>query len=116
METVSSVTDQCVISLLLLANIDPDAITHPDLQIGQEEVLGEPVEQYAGHVQQQGHLTDCRVSDELLMAASQQYEQQSQQYETYCTEEKLDELFLEASQLFDIEPHDNSINGCKAIW
>ena len=28
METVSSVTDQCVISLSLLANIDPDAIRH----------------------------------------------------------------------------------------
>ena len=48
METVSSVTDQCVISLSLLANIDPDAIIHPDLRIGWEEVLGEPVEQYAG--------------------------------------------------------------------
>ena len=56
-------------------------ITHPDLRIGWEELLGEPVEQYAGLVQQQGHPTDCRVSDELLMAASQQYEQSSQQYE-----------------------------------
>ena len=36
------------------------------------------------------------------MAASQQYEQLSQQYEAYCTEEKLDELFLEAFQLLDI--------------
>ena len=103
METVSSVTDQCVISLSLLVNIDPDAITHPDLRIGWEELLGESVEQYAGLVQKQGHPTDCRVSDELLMAASQQYEQSSQQYETYCTEEKLDELFLEASQLLDVE-------------
>ena len=51
METVSSVTDQCVISLTLLANIDPDAITHPDLQIGWEEVLGERCEQYARLVQ-----------------------------------------------------------------
>ena len=81
MKTVSSVTDQCVISLTLLANIDPDAITHPDLRIGWEEVLGERCEQYAGLVQQRGHRTDCRVSDELLMAASQQYEQSSQQYE-----------------------------------
>lgn len=43
-----------------------------------------------------GHPTDCRVSDnldELLVAASPQYEQSSQQYETYCTDEKLDELF-----------------------
>ena len=29
METVSSVTDQCVISLSLLANINPHAITQP---------------------------------------------------------------------------------------
>ena len=43
------------------------------------------------------------------MAASQQYEQSLQQYETYCTEEKLDDLFLEASQLLDVEPHDNSM-------
>ena len=43
------------------------------------------------------------------MAASQQYEQSSQQYETYCTEEKLDELFLEASQLLDVEPCGNSM-------
>ena len=116
METVSSVTDQCVISPSLLANIDPDAITHPDLRIGWEELLGEPVdvgsELYAGLVQQRGHPTDCCVSDELdelLMAASQQYEQSSQQHETYCTEEKLDELFLEASQLLDVEPLDNSM-------
>ena len=47
METVSSVTDQYVISLSLLANIDPDAITHPDLRIEWEELLGEPFEQYA---------------------------------------------------------------------
>ena len=41
--------------------------------------------------------------DELLMAASQQYE-------TYCTEEiKLDELFLEESQLLDVELRDNSM-------
>ena len=32
METVSSVTDQCVISLSLLANINPHAITQPDLR------------------------------------------------------------------------------------
>ena len=81
METASSDTDQCgVISPSLLANIDPSAITHPDLQIGWEELLGEPVdlgsEQYAGLVQQRGHPTDCCVSDEvdevdeLLMAAS----------------------------------------------
>ena len=93
-----------------MANVDPDAVTHPDLRI---ELLGEPVdlgsEQYAGLVQQRGHPTDCRVSnelDELLMAASQQYEQASQQYETNCTEEKLDEL---ASQLLDVEPLDNSM-------
>ena len=43
------------------------------------------------------------------MAALQQYEQSSQQYETYCTEEKLDELFLEASQLLVNEPLDNSM-------
>ena len=42
------------------------------------------------------------MSDELLMAASQQYEQSSQQYEAYCTEENFDELFLEASQLLDV--------------
>ena len=111
---VSSVTDQCVISPLVLANIDPDAITHPDLRIEWEELLGEPVdlgsEQCAGLVQQRGHPTDCCMSDELdelLMAASQQYEQSSQQYETYCTEEKLNELFQEASQLLDVEPLDN---------
>ena len=49
METVSSVTDQFVTSPSLLANIDPDAVTHPDLRI---ELLGEPVDlgskQYAG--------------------------------------------------------------------
>ena len=110
METFSSVTDQCVISPLLLANIDPGATTHPDLRI---ELLGEPVhlgsEQYGGLIQQRGHPTDCRVSDKLLMAASQQYEQLSQQYEIYCTEEKLDELFLEASQPLDVEPRDNSM-------
>ena len=109
METVGSVTDQCVISPTLLANIDPNAITHPDLRIGWEEVLGEPVEQCAGLVQQQGNPTDCHVSDELLMAASQQYKQSSQQYEAYCTEKKLDELFLEASQLLDLEPRDISM-------
>ena len=109
METVSSVTDQCAISLSLSAKIDPNAITHSDLRIEWEELLGEPVEQYAGLVQQRGHPTDCCVSDELLMAASQQYEQWLQQYETYCTEEKLDELFLEASQLLDVEPCDNSM-------
>ena len=38
----SSVTDQCVSSL---TNIDPDAITHPDLRIGWE-VLRERCEQY----------------------------------------------------------------------
>ena len=113
METVSSVTDQFVISLSLLANIDPDAVTHPDLRI---ELLGDPVdlgsEQYARLVQQWGHPTDCRVSnelDELLMAVLQQYEQSSQQYETNCTVEKLDELFLEASQLLDVEPLNNSM-------
>ena len=63
METVSSVTDQCVISLSLLANINPHAITQPDLRIGWEELLGEPFEQYAGLVQQQGHRTNCRVPD-----------------------------------------------------
>ena len=78
MEAVSSVTDQCVISLSLLANIHSDAITHPDLRIGWEELLREPFERYAGHVQQQGHPTDCHVSDELLTAALQQYEQSSQ--------------------------------------
>ena len=45
---VSSVTDQYVISLSLLANIYPDAITHPNLRIEWEELLGEPFEQYAG--------------------------------------------------------------------
>ena len=114
MEAISSVMDQCVISPLLLANVDPDAITHPDLRIGWEELLGEPVdlgsEQYAGFVLRRGEPADCCVSnelDELLMAASQQYEQSSQQYETYCTEEKLDELFLEPSQQLDVEPLDN---------
>ena len=88
MKTVSSVTAQSVISLLLVS------------------------EQYAQLVQQQGHPTDCRVSDELdelLTATLQQYEQSSQQYETYCTEKKLDELFLEASQLLVIELLDNSL-------
>ena len=106
METVSSVTDQFVISQSLFANIDPDAVTHPDLRI---ELLGEPVDlgskQYAGLVQQRGHPTDCRASnklDKLLMAASQQYE-------TNCTEEKLEELFLEASHLLDVELLDNSM-------
>ena len=51
MEMVSSVIDQCVISPSLLASIDPDAITHPNLRIGWEELLGEPInlgsEQYA---------------------------------------------------------------------
>ena len=78
---------------------------------------------YARLVEQRSYPTDCRVSDELLMAAllqyeqssqqyeqsSQQYKQTSQQYETSCTEEKFDELFLEASQLLDVEPHDNSM-------
>ena len=59
METVSSVTNHCVISTLLLANVDPDPITHPNLQI------------------------EC--------------------------EEKLDELFLEASQLLNVEPLINSV-------
>ena len=96
METVSSVTDQCVVSPL--ANIYPRAITHPDLRIGWEELIGESVnldsELYGRFVQQRGHPTDCRVSDELLMAASQQYEQcRSSIYETYCTDEKSDALF-----------------------
>ena len=43
------------------------------------------------------------------MAASQQYKQSSQQYETYFTEEKLDELFLEASKQLDVEPLDNPV-------
>ena len=79
---VSYVTDQCVISPSLLANIDPRAITHPDLRIGWEEPLGKPVdlsfEQYAGLVQQRIHPTDCHMSDEpdeLLMAVLQQHEQ-----------------------------------------
>ena len=38
MEAISSVMDQCVISPSLLANVDPGAITHPDLRI---ELLGE---------------------------------------------------------------------------
>ena len=99
METVNSVTDQCVISPSLLANIDPDAITHPDLRIAWEELLGEPVdlgsEQYADLFKRPPYRLS-RVSDnldELLVAASPQYEQSSQQYETYCTDEKLDELF-----------------------
>ena len=114
MEAISSVMDQCVVSPSLLANVVPDAITHPNLRIGWEELLGEPVdlgsEQYAGFVLRRGEPADCCVSnelDELLMAASQQYEQSSQQYETYCTEEKLDELFLEPSQQLDVEPLDN---------
>ena len=89
MEAISSVMDQCVISPSLLANFDPDAITHPDLRI---ELLGDPVdlgsEQYTGLVLQRGDPADCCVSnelDELLMAASQQYEQSSQQYETGFT-------------------------------
>ena len=49
------------------------------------------------------------MSDELLMKALQQYKQLSQQYEAYCTEEKLDELFLEASQLLEVEPLDNPV-------
>ena len=53
METVSSVTNQFIISQSLLANIDPNGVTHPDLRI---ELLGEPVdldsEQYAGLIQQ----------------------------------------------------------------
>ena len=88
----------------------------PICKLDGKNFLGESVDlgsdQYAGLVQQRGHPTDCCVSDELdklLMAASQQYEQSSQQYETYCTEEKLDELFLEASQLLDIELLDNSM-------
>ena len=114
MEAISSVMDQCVVSPSLLANVVPDAIMHPNLRIGWEELLGEPVdlgsEQYAGFVLRRGEPADCCVSnelDELLMAASQQYEQSSQQYETYCTEEKLDELFLEPSQQLDVEPLDN---------
>ena len=66
-------------------------------------------EQYAGLVQQLGHPTDCHMSnelDELLMAASHQYEQSPQQYETNCTKEKLDEL---VSQLLDVELLDNSM-------
>ena len=111
METVTSVMDQCVISLSLLANIDPDATTHPDLRIWWEElyVYGEPVDlgskQYAGLVQQQGHPTNCRMSNEL----DERLIAELQQYKTYCTEEKLDELFLKASQLLDIEPLDNSV-------
>ena len=72
-------------------------ITHPNLRI---ELLGNPVEQYAGLVQQQGHPTDCRVSEELLRAASQQYEQSSQQY-VLPIEEKLDELFLEQARILE---------------
>ena len=67
-----------------LANIDPGAITHPDLRIGWEELIGESVnldsQLYGRLVEQRGHPTDCHVSDELLMAVSQQYEQSSQQY------------------------------------
>ena len=94
METVSSVTDQCVISPSLLALRIP--ICELDRKKGEPVDLGS--EQYAGLVQQRGHPTDCRVSDELdelLRATLQQYKQSSQQYETYCTEEKVDELFLE---------------------
>ena len=96
-----------------MANVDPDAVTHPDLRI---ELLGgasrSGFRAVAGLVQQRGHPTDCRVLnelDELLMVASQQYEQSSQQYETNCTEEKLDEPFLEASHLLDVELLDNSV-------
>ena len=68
MEAISSVMDQCVISPSLLANVDPDAITHPDLRIGWEELLGEPVdlgsEQYAGLVQGEANLpiVACRTN------------------------------------------------------
>ena len=91
-----------------MANIDLDAITHPYLRIGWDPVSLDS-ELYAGLVQQRGHPTDCRVSDELLMAALQQYKQSSQQYETYCTEEKSDALFLDASQLLNVETLDNSV-------
>ena len=88
----------------------------PICKLDGNNILGESVDlgsdQYARLVQQRGHPTNCRVSDELdelLMAASQQHEQSSQQYETYCTEGQLDELFLEASQLLDIEPLNNPV-------
>ena len=57
--------------------------------------------------------TDGRVSDELdelLMAASQQYEQSSQTYEIYCTEEKLSGG-ISASRRWTARQS----SGCKAI-
>lgn len=70
-----------------------------DLRIGWEELLGEPVDlkNYVGYLPQLANLRPktpvLDELDDLLMAVSQQYE------ETCCTDEKLDELFLEASQL-----------------
>ena len=106
MEIVSSVADQCV---SLLANNYPDAITHPDLWTGWEDILGEPVnlgsEQYTELAQEWGHPTNCCVSNklnELLMAALQQY--------SHCSSTRpialKKALFLEASQLLDIEQLD----------
>ena len=55
-------------------------------------------------------LTNYRVLDKLLMAALQQYEQSSQQYtKPTALRKKLDELFLETSQLPDVEPLDNPV-------
>ena len=89
--------------------LTPDAITHPDLQIGWEELFGEPVDlgskEYAGLVQQWGHPNDCGMSDKLLMAASQQYEQSSQLYKTYYTEKKGREDLIERRRIVDVPTH-----------
>ena len=74
----------------------------PICELVGKKFLGSDASSMPDLLNSEAHPTDCRVSDELLMAVSQQYEQLLQQYEAYCTEEKFDELFLEASQLLDV--------------
>ena len=111
METVSSVTDQCVISLSLLANIDPDAhyASQSANWMGRTSWGAIISSSMPDLFNSEATLPIVACQMNCLMAASQQYEQSSQryeqssqQYEAYCTEKKLDELFLEASQLLDV--------------
>ena len=115
METVSSVTDQCVISPSLQTLI-PMPLCIQICELDGKNFSGSQLIWVPSSMPDFFYskatlpIVVSNEVDKLLMAASQQYEQSSQQYETYCTEDRLNELFLEASQLLNIEQLNNSMH------
>ena len=96
----------------LLANIDPDYASRSANWIGRTSWGSQSiwVPSMPDLFNSEATLTNYRVLDKLLMAALQQYEQSSQQYtKPIALRKKLDELFLETSQLLDVEPLDNPV-------